>query len=198
MKDITKRALGEDYTEIIISKTKKADFERILQFTDVQDVLDNYFALNKNIFDNSIQNKINFNIINLRKKNKYYAEHEMYQSTIRQEAHDYFKPVLPSVIGQLSDVRLAFESHHPTAHYSITKIKIYDNIFNSVEGMIINNLRNNYDNTELINELSTNHRLDQVYNIGFLGLPTMHYVNGTLCVSPESLLLLKIEKEKYY
>ena len=204
MKDITKDVLKEYWHEIKILKTAKSCYERYLRFQDVQDVLDNYNALNNNKFESSISNLINYKIKSMKNSHPDILSTEKLSSSeirckeLRQTAYGRYIPKFPNKAGQLDDVRIEYNDEHPTFE-SVNRITIYDNVFNSIDGLIINDVYNNYQDLEIAHELFENRESNQLYRIQFLGLPTTHYdKNGRVLISQKLLLLTNIEKQDDY
>jgi len=203
MKDITRDVLKEYWHEIKVLKTTKACYEKYFLFQDIQDVLDNYNTLNNNKFDSSISNLINYKISAIKILNPNLSTEKPRSSDIRYEesrqtAYGRYIPKFPDKAGQLDDVRIESEDKYPPFE-GVNKVRILDNIFNSIDGLIINDLYNNFKDIEITHELFNNRENNRLYRIQFLGLPTTHYnKNGQVLISPKLLLITNIEKQDDY
>jgi hypothetical protein len=194
MKDVTSKVIAPYFHQAYFEKTRQFPFKKYLSFNDIADVLKHYPVLMKRNEKGSMANLIE-NKYEYWKNRRKIDAYDYLKSVLRLKPYDKYRPELSPIWGQLDDIRLEHIDTRIKFGNIISYVRLHDNIFQSIDGLIINNMYNNYNNLAAINDITESPYKNELFDIQFVGLPLV-YNDGfeRLTVGPELLLILKILK----
>lgn len=195
MKDVTRKVIAPYFHRAYFEKKLVIPFKKYLSFSDINDVLQHYPILIKRGYEGSIANLIE-NRYEHWKNNRRINSYEYLKNILRLQPYDKYRPDLSQIWGQLDDLHLEHINTDIRFGQTISYIRMYDNIFQSIDGLIINNIHNNYPTLEIVNDIAESKNKNDLFTIQFIGLPLIYNNSRTLKVGPELLLILNITRQE--